>query len=81
MNFLDFVKMAQRYSDLGSSVQAQMADAIGGEPLTEMNPNALRHIRDLVEALKKYEVEDEDSFWLKQNIDDHLGKNETDRTV
>ena len=60
------------YNKLGWSVQDQMDNILSGEPLDDMNPNALKLIQELVEAAEKAGVEDD--YGLKDSIGDHLGE-------
>lgn len=70
MNFHDFIRIAKDYSALGSSVQDQLDDIIDGEPMDDMNPNALAYISDLIGDLECAGVED--ALDLKAEIDEHL---------
>lgn len=75
MNFHDFVELARKYAAMGTSVQQQMDDVIDGEPLDELNPNALQMIRELTEAFERAtEGGDEDSFNVIDAIKEHLGE-------
>lgn len=75
MNFHDFVELARKYSAMGWSVQQQMDDVIDGEPLDELNPNALQMIRELVEEFERLnQYGDEDSFNVIHSIKEHLGE-------
>lgn len=75
MNFHDFVELARKYAAMGWSVQQQMDDVIDGEPLDELNPNALQMIRELVEEFERVnQYGDEDSFNVIHSIKEHLGE-------
>lgn len=71
MTFDDFLTMAKEYAVLGNSVQEQMDDVLNQEmPLEDLNPNALRYIREFAQRLEDHGVEDE--YDLKGTIDSHL---------
>jgi hypothetical protein len=75
MNFIDFLDLAQKFAAMGTSVQAQMEDVINGEPLDDLNPNALAMILELVKSFEHVtEGGDEDSFNVKHAIEEHLGE-------
>lgn len=74
MDFMRFMRLVRKYRDMGWSVQGQLDDVINGEPLEDMNPNALEMIREFVEAFEKVDgCADEDSFNVIHSIKEHLG--------
>ena len=76
MNFSDFLDLAQKYQAMGWSVQNQMADLMDDQvPIEDLNPNALRMFRELVEEFDRItEGGDEDSFNVVHAIKEHLGE-------
>jgi len=75
MDFEAFLKLAKMYSALGWSVQEQLEQIMDGEPLDDLNPNAMKMILDLVKAFERHDgCADEDSFNVRYAIEEHLGE-------
>ena len=81
MSIFDLLKS---WDGLGGAVQQQAIDVYDGEPLCEMNPNALRYIRDWAEdwydeyedIASLYEVLSDESTWDKQPEDEDEDEDE-----
>ena len=77
MELLNFLRMARKYSAMGSSVHDQIDDVLNGENMEDLNSNALAWIRDLLVELEKVGVED--NLDLQGDINSYLDKNEINR--
>lgn len=71
MDLVTFIRLAQRYSDLGTAVQDQMRDVcVEGGSHDDQNPNALRLIESLLDRLVVEDVDGAES--ARDEIRDHL---------
>lgn len=70
MKIDELIDLCQRYSDLGWAVQEQLVGVIEGEPLEDMNSNALELIRKFLRRCDDADVSG--ALAMADGIKDHL---------
>lgn len=65
MNFSDILRICKAYRNLGDAVGDQLQKAADGEPLEDMNPNALRMIdKEFLRLVQRVTSRDSDPYGI-----------------
>lgn len=58
MHIEDFIMLANRYKNLGDSIQDQMEDLLTYGAAAKLNPNAVRYIANFAKVVDCYDIDD-----------------------